>query len=150
MIHVYLDTSVFGGYFDAEFNAATIEFFERIDSGYILPYSSLEVLKEIQRAPVHVLNLYDSYRDKMSFIRIDEQAIRLARLYITEKALTEKSGVDALHIALASCNKLDLIVSWNFKHIVNYDRIRLFNATNLKYGFASIDIRSPLELLKAI
>lgn len=108
------------------------------------------MLREIQPAPAHVRNLYESYRDKMSFLSVNAETEQLAQFYIKEKALSAKSYSDALHIALASYNKLDLIVSWNFKHIVNYDRIRLFNATNFKYGFASIDIRSPLELLKAI
>ena len=55
---------------------------------------------------------------------------------------------DAYHIAIATVNRVDVLLSWNFKHIVNWDKIRLFNAINMKNGYPSIDIRSPKELLK--
>ena len=54
---------------------------------------------------------------------------------------------DALHIAIATINKVDVLVSWNFKHIVNINRIRLYNSVNLKSGYSMIDIRSPREIL---
>ena len=53
---------------------------------------------------------------------------------------------DGLHIALATINKIDLLVSWNFKHIVHFDKIRLFNAVNIEYGYKSIEIYSPREV----
>jgi len=68
--------------------------------------------------------------------------------YIDTGILTRKSLNDAYHIALASVNRLDLLVSWNFKHIVNYDKIRLFNSVNLQLGYPKIDIRTPQELIR--
>lgn len=47
-------------------------------------------------------------------------------------------------------NKVDILVSWNFKHIVNLNRIRLYNATNLKYGYQILEIRTPREILNEV
>ena len=81
-------------------------------------------------------------------IIVDDEAIKLAENYITEGALTNKSYNDALHIALATINNADVLASWNFKHIVNLDRIRLYNSINLRFGYRQIEIRTPREILK--
>ena len=81
-------------------------------------------------------------------IIVDDDAIKLAEIYITEGALTNKSYNDALHIALATLNNADVLASWNFKHIVNLDRIRLYNSINLRFGYRLIEIRTPREILK--
>ena len=72
----------------------------------------------------------------------------MAETYVNEKALGKASLNDAYHIAIASVNRLDCLVSWNFKHIVNYDKIKLFNSINLKLKYPLIDIRTPLEFMK--
>jgi hypothetical protein len=72
----------------------------------------------------------------------------LAESYVREKVLGQASLDDAYHIAISSVNRLDCLISWNFKHIVNFDKIRLFNSINLKLGYPLIDIRTPLEFLK--
>ena len=64
-----------------------------------------------------------------------------------EKVVGETSKDDCLHIAIATINKIDLLVSWNFKHIVNFKRIRGYNAINLKNGYPSLEIRSPKDLI---
>lgn len=74
--------------------------------------------------------------------------MKLAEAYINEGALTNKSYNDALHIALATINVADVLASWNFKHIVNINRIRLYNSINLKLGYHMIEIRTPREILK--
>ncbi len=51
------------------------------------------------------------------------------------------------HIAVATLGRVDVVVSWNFKHIVNLNRIRLYNSVNLKLGYPMIEIRSPREVL---
>ena len=56
--------------------------------------------------------------------------------------------VDAQHIALATVCRADLVVSWNFKHIVHYEKIRGFNSVNLREGYGMVDIRSPREVVK--
>jgi hypothetical protein len=80
-------------------------------------------------------------------IIVDDETIKLAEIYITEGALTSKSYNDALHIALATLNNADVLASWNFKHIVNLDRIRLYNSINLRFGYRLIEIRIPREIL---
>jgi hypothetical protein len=64
------------------------------------------------------------------------------------RIILHQGGNDAYHIALASVNRLDCLISWNFKHIVNFDKIKMFNSINLRLGYPLIDIRSPLEFLK--
>ena len=53
---------------------------------------------------------------------------------------------DVLHIAFASVARVDVLVSWNFKHSVNLKRIHLFNAVNLKTGYPLLEIRTPREV----
>ena len=77
----------------------------------------------------------------------DEEADELAFQYISEGKLSKKLLIDARQIAIASINKIDIIVSWNFKHIVNLDRIKLYNSVNLKNGYPLIEIRSPRDII---
>ncbi len=81
-------------------------------------------------------------------IGITDESIQLAEAYINEGALTIKSYNDALHIALATLNNAGVLASWNFKHIVNLNRIRLYNSINLKLGYRMIEIRTPREILE--
>ena len=78
----------------------------------------------------------------------DEEAENLADTYLKEGAITKKFHEDALHIAIATINKVDVLVSWNFKHIVNLDRIKKYNGVNLKHGYMILEIRNPREILK--
>ena len=64
-----------------------------------------------------------------------------------QKAVSEKYLLDAQHIALATINHVDVLISWNFKHIVNLRRIQLYNSINLKYGYSLLEIRSPREVI---
>jgi hypothetical protein len=72
--------------------------------------------------------------------------IRLADIYQQRKILTPKFYDDGLHIALATSAEVDLLVSWNFKHIVHYEKIRLFNAVHLALGYKPLQIYSPREV----
>ena len=81
-------------------------------------------------------------------IEVNDEAIVLAETYINEGALSNKSYNDALHIALATLNNSEVLASWNFKHIVNLNRIRLYNSINLKLNYRMIEIRTPREILK--
>jgi predicted nucleic acid-binding protein len=146
---IYIDTSVIGGYFDDEFGSDTIKFFERIINEdfqvYILEISRLELLL----APKHVQDVIKLIPPKsLIILEFTEESKQLAEYYISEKILGKASMDDAYHIAIATVNRIDVLLSWNFKHIVNWDKIRLFNAINLKNGYPAIDIRSPKELLK--
>lgn len=70
----------------------------------------------------------------------------LARSYLAEGVLPQRMLVDALHIAIATVSRVDVLVSWSLKHIVNLERIHGYNAVNLKAGYPMLEIRSPLEL----
>jgi hypothetical protein len=86
-------------------------------------------------------------QNQISNIFVSDEVINLAEKYIEEGALTIKSFNDALHISLATLNNADVLASWNFKHIVNLDRIKLYNSINLRLGYKIIEIRSLREIL---
>ncbi|MDR0667208.1 MAG: PIN domain-containing protein [Prevotellaceae bacterium] len=146
---IYIDTSVIGGYFDVEFETATRQLFSRIAAKEYEVYFSEINEAELYHAPpqvkaVKALIPPDCYH----YIEMTDEVKALALLYISEKALGKASRNDAYHIALASANRIDCLISWNFKHLVNYDKIRMFNAINMRFGYPLLDIRSPLEFLK--
>jgi hypothetical protein len=85
-------------------------------------------------------------RKQLEVVKRTDGAKALAQAYIKERIITPKSKADTEHIAIATIAQVDLLVSWNFKHIVNYDRIRLYNAVNLKHGYRMLEIRSPRDL----
>jgi hypothetical protein len=86
--------------------------------------------------------------DCLHYVEMTDEVKALALLYIREKALGKASRNDAYHIALASVNRIDCLISRNFKHVVNYDKIKMFNAINMRFGYPLIDIRSPLAFSK--
>ena len=145
----YIDTSVFGGYFDEEFSNQTIPLFERIkNEEFILLYSSV-TQGELENAPNYIKELVKSLKvDFTEYIDISDEAIDLADEYISEKVVGLTSYADCLHIALATINRADYLVSWNFKHIVNIQRIIGYNAINIKNGYKQLEIRSPREFQK--
>ena len=146
---IYIDTSVFGGYFDEEFREYTIPLFERISAGEFAIIYSTVTQDELENAPEKVKELVRSLRaDFTEFIEVTEEAIDLASEYIAEKVVGQTSYADCLHIALATINHADFLVSWNFKHIVNIERIRGYNSINIKNGYRQLEIRSPREFEK--
>lgn len=83
----------------------------------------------------------------MQRIAVDEEVLSLRNAYIAEGIVTEQSADDAGHVAAATVAGSDLVVSWNFKHIVHFDKIRAYNAVNALHGYRALDIRSPLEVI---
>ena len=146
---IYIDTSVFGGYFDEEFMEHTIPLFDRIYSGeYVVLYSTV-TQEELENAPEKIKDLVKKIKvEQTEFIETTDEAIDLASEYITEKVVGKTSFADCLHIALVTINRADFLISWNFKHIVNLDRIKGFNSVNLRLGYSMIEIRSPKDLIK--
>lgn len=145
---IYIDTSIVGGYFDEEFFEATQGFFKRLENNEIIFVVSELLDLELIRAPRNVRELLNNYGpDKFERIELTEDAIILANTYISEKVVGKTSLVDCRHIALATVNKVDVLASWNFKHIVNLDKIKGYNSVNYKLGYPMIEIRSPKDLL---
>ena len=146
---IYIDTSVVGGYFDEEFKEATIKLFERLDNKEIIFVVSNLLDLELINAPDRVKqHLFQYSSEKFERVELTEEAIQLADKYIQEKVVGKTSLEDCRHIALATINKVDVLASWNFKHIVNLDRIKGYNSVNLKLGYSIIEIRSPKDLVK--
>jgi predicted nucleic acid-binding protein len=145
---IYIDTSVLGGYFDIEFERDTKILFNRILNKEFSVYISEITDTELLFAPEKVKNLLKEIpADCLTNLSISKEVDELANTYISEKALGKASLNDAYHIAVATVNKINVLVSWNFKHIVNLNKIRLFNSVNVKLGYSLIEIRCPKELI---
>jgi hypothetical protein len=144
----YFDTSVFGGVFDTEFKEETLLIFERVKLGLIkCVYSNLTDV-ELEKAPEKVRKFFlELNPENLERITITPEAFELAQIYINEKVVGETSFDDCLHIAIATLSKVDVLVSWNFKHIVNVYRIRGYNSINLRLGHMNLNIHSPKEIV---
>jgi len=143
----YVDTSVWGGFDDKEFSEWTIPFFEQAKQGKFKIVLSDVTIGELEKAPAIVRDLPTTIPpDFLELVSISEEHLELANKYVQEGALTIKFHTDAQHIAISSILKVDSLVSWNFKHMVNFFRIRQYNSINLKYGYSTIDIRTPKEV----
>jgi hypothetical protein len=146
---IYIDTSIIGGYFDKEFKDATIALFERFENNELIFVVSDLLDLELLNAPTKVRELLHKFSaDKFERVDLTDDAIKLAQTYIDEKVVGKTSLEDCRHIALATLNKVDVLASWNFKHIVNLDRIKGYNSVNLRLGYQMIEIRSPKDLIK--
>jgi len=146
---IYIDTSVVGGFFDRVFEADTKALFERLEKREVVFVISSVLEQELKKAPKRVRELLDKYdNDYFEHVLLTQEAIKLADCYIAEKVVGETCVEDCRHIAIATLNKVDALASWNFKHIVNLDRIKGYNGVNMKYGYATIEIRNPKELIK--
>jgi len=145
---IYIDTSVVGGYFDEEFKESTIKLFERLNNDEIIFVVSDLLDLELINAPQHVREHLLKYpAEKFQRIELTEEAVKLANIYIEEKVVGKTSLEDCRHIALATIYKVDVLASWNFKHIVNLDKIKGYNSINLRLGYSMIEIRSPKDLV---
>ena len=145
---LYIDTSVFGGFFDEEFEEFTKPLFERILKGEFTLFFSGVTQEELVNAPNNVRDLVTNLKaEHTEFIETTAEAIDLANYYIAEKVVGQTSFADCLHIALATINRADFLISWNFKHIVNVQRIRGYNSINIKFGYKELEIRSPRDFM---
>ncbi len=143
---VYVDTSVFGGVFDEEFAKPSRAFFDMVRAGRVELVVSALVEDEVTRAPSEVSGLLDEMLSLADVVTPTDEAVSLMQAYIAADVLSGRWQDDALHVALATVSGCTLIVSWNFRHIVNYRRIPKYNAVNALNGYAAIAIHSPLEV----
>jgi predicted nucleic acid-binding protein len=147
-IKLYFDTSVIGGYYDKEFeNETQLIFKDVIENKYALSISDLTI-RELIKAPDNVRNLLKDKQISHSILLVNDEVLDLAKEYIRENVVGETSFEDCIHIALATVNEIDILVSWNFKHIVNINRIRGYNAINIKNGYSHLEIRSPKDIIE--
>jgi len=145
---IYIDTSVFGGMFDVEFETETSLFFDMVNAGEIICLYSDITEKELVNAPQKVKDFFENLdSEKKQKVQITPEAFALAKKYVEENVVGQTSFDDCVHIATATINRVDMLISWNFKHIVNVYRIRNYNSINLKMGYPIINIHSPKELV---
>ena len=147
-IRIYADTSVFGGVFDVEFEEPSKAFFDAIRTAKFVLVSSELVRQEIQAGPQRVHELFRDILPVAEIAEVTAEALKLQEAYTDAGILSEKHSTDALHVALATASRASLIVSWNFKHIVNFQKIPMYNAVNTLHGYREISIYSPLEVIE--
>lgn len=104
--------------------------------------------KKIVPAPQEVKDFFGTMLPYAEIVDITEKALTLRQAYLDAKIVSAKYSNDALHVALATVSDCPIIVSWNFKHIVHYQKIPLYNAVNILQGYNQIAIYSPLEVMK--
>ena len=145
---IYTDTSVFGGVFDDEFSEPSKEFFAQVDLGRFKVIVSAVVKSEISSAPETVQNLFRQVMVNADIAEITQEVLALREAYLSAGVVTPKSTDDATHVALATISGCQMIVSWNFKHIVHFEKIPKYNAVNTLNGYGSINIFSPPQVIE--
>jgi len=147
-LRIYIDTSVVGGCFDEEFAKESLALMQAARDGRIVLIVSNALLDELDPAPPRVQEILDGLpAGATESVSATEESERLREAYLRSQVVGPASTRDAHHIALATVHRADLLVSWNFKHIVHWDKIRKFNAVNLEEGYPPIEIRSPQEVI---
>lgn len=144
----YIDTSVIGGCLDDEFERASRTLMGLFREGCNIALVSDITRAELSEAPIEVRRiLEDIPPDYVEEVYLDEESNELSRSYIRERVIPKRFLADSQHIAIATVAKADVVISWNFRHIVNIERIRGFNSVNIKLGYGAMEIRSPWEVV---
>jgi hypothetical protein len=147
-LRVYADTSVFGGCFEEKFSVASARFFEQVRDGVFVLVVSDVILEELDPAPQYVKSLLDTVpAGHMEQVATSDDSKRLQLAYLDAAVVGPACGNDAAHIAVATIASVDIIVSWNFKHIVHYEKIMGYESINIRYGYRSPRIYSPYEVI---
>jgi len=143
-LRIYVDTSVVGGCCDDEFSEDSRALLEMAHRGDVILLISNILADELELAPTEVQAEFAALPpDNLEPLFSSEETERLRDAYLGANVLSSDRANNAHHVALATVARADLILSWNFKHIVHLERIRRFNAVNLREGYAPIEIRSP-------
>ena len=122
--------------------------FDEFKEGQKIAVVSNITVRELKKAPEEVKEkLSEIPEQNIEFVSLTDDAEELARKYIEARIVSPKYLLDAEHIAIASIERVHILLSWNFKHIVNINRIRGYNSINLKYGYPTLEIRTPREVL---
>ncbi len=147
-IRIYTDTSVLGGCEDEEFAEHSVRLMEGFVRGELVLVLSSLTVQELVGAPVEVRRRLAMVPEAhIETLQLDAESRELAEAYLAAGVLTAKMRADAQHIAIATVCRADVLVSWNFKHIVNLQRIHGYNSVNLRKGYPMIEIRTPREVL---
>lgn len=145
---IYLDLSVLGGCFDPEFAEWSTQLIADVRAGRFVPVLSDVTAAEVREAPAPVQALHEELLTIAGgLLRVTAEALDLSAAYQAKGVLGARFRNDMLHIALATIAEVDVLVSWNFRHIVRLDKIRMFNAVNLELGYKLLTIYSPREVV---
>ncbi len=148
-LRIYFDTSVFGGCFDDEFSYESRKLLDEVKAKHYKLILSSTSLLELSRAPKQVRDLLKSLpEESIEIVDISDEIESLRDAYINAGVIEEANIFDAEHIASATIANADLIVSWNYKHIVHFKRIKGYHAVNLMHGYYPIPIHSPSEVIE--
>lgn len=147
-LRVYVDTSVIGGCLDDEFKEWSNGLLLDFQKGTFEPVLSDLLTREIARAPVLVSTIFNEFLKTCptGVVATNEEMLDLADMYLQRNIVTPKYEDDARHIAIATIVNADIVVSWNFRHIVHFDKIQRFNAVNLEMGYRTLAIHSLREV----
>jgi predicted nucleic acid-binding protein len=149
---IYLETTMFNYYFDKERDAHpdTVKLFEEIKAGKYKAYSSVYAVDELMKAPEIkrklMLELFDKY--DIEVFEPSQEAEKLADMYVSEGIIPKTHIVDSRHIAIATVNDLEMILSLNFTHIVRKTTIELTELVNVREGYRKVQIYAPMEVVE--
>ena len=149
---LYLDTSVIGALFDSEIPQRieiTRALLRSIIKGKHTGIISNIVLEEIERSPEEFKEkiIAEMRKIPLQIISEDEASADLLEIYEKEGFIRRGARLDLRHLAVATVNGVDAVVSWNFRDIVNIRTRRSVHSTNLRLGFTLIEIVSPEEVI---
>jgi hypothetical protein len=127
---------------------ATRRLLEGLAEGRWDGYISTLVLEEVGRAPESVREkiAMELRRSPLAVLEESPESLALAQTYVSAGAIPADYEDDARHIAIATFNDIRVIVSWNFRHMVNIERKRKINSVNLREGHPLLDLVSPWEV----
>jgi predicted nucleic acid-binding protein len=151
-MRLYLDTSVIGALFDSEMPQRieiTRALLRSIIKGKHTGIISNIVLEEIERSPEEFKEkiIAEMRKIPLQIISEDEASADLLEFYEKEGFIRRGARLDLRHLAVATVNGVDAVVSWNFRDIVNIRTRRSVHSTNLRLGFPLIEIVSPEEVI---
>ncbi len=148
LLRIYVDTSVIGGCLDDDFAQDSTALLEMSRRGEATLLVSDLLAAELRLAPPEVIAVFDSLpTPSLEAVSSSTESEALRDLYLAAGVVGPGSTNDAHHVALATVARADMIVSWNFRHIVHLKKIRGFNSVNLREGYPPIEIRSPKEVV---
>jgi len=152
-LKIYFDTSVLNFYYandSPKEMLVTRKLFEQIKKGIYECYISDVVLAEVEKAEEEIKNKLKSLivEYELKVLRVDEEVIALFEKYVEANIIPAKYENDILHIAVSVVNELDVILSWNFEHIVKLKTKNEVNGINLLLGYRQIQIATPMEVIE--
>jgi len=150
---IYLESTLFNFYVDEDRGFAhesTVKLFNEIAAGKYTAYTSAVVIEELAKASAKKYEIMSGLipQYKITILALNDEADRLADIYVAEKIIPVKYRTDGLHIAIAAVNDLDMIISMNFQHIVKRNTKLMTGNINTLNGYRAVEIFNPMEVIE--